>query len=173
MHEALLIVRLLVGLGMAAHGSQKLFGWFKGYGLHNTGEFLVSLGFPPGPAFASLAGLGEFAGGLLVALGLGGPVGSALLIVVMVTAAGTVHWKNGFFATNNGWELPMAYSLVAVLLAFTGPGFYSADHLLGLDAWTSVRHAWMAVGAGVAIGLANVVISKIRKAAAPAPAATH
>src|SRR3954467_6620348 len=97
----LLLVRLPVGLIMAAHGAQKLFGWFGGYGLRNTGEFMVQLGFPSGPMFATAAGLGELASGLLVALGFLGPIGPALMISVMIVAMMTVHWSNGLWATKN------------------------------------------------------------------------
>lgn len=170
MHEALLIVRLALGLGIAAHGAQKLFGWFKGYGLANTGEYLVSLGFPPGRTFATLAGIGEFAGGLMIALGLGGPLGCGLVILVMLTAVETVHLKNGFFATNNGWELPLVYALCCMVLAFTGPGRYSLDFPLGLEWLTSPRNAWLAIVAGVAVALVNFAIARMKKAPQAAPA---
>ena len=171
MHEALLIVRLLLGLGIAAHGAQKLFGWFKGYGLANTGEFLVSLGFPPGRTFATLAGLGELGGGLLIALGLGGPAGPAVVILVMLTAVETVHIKNGFFAANNGWELPLVYALCSMVLAFTGPGRYSLDVPLGLEWLTSPRNAWAAILVAVAGALANLALSRMRIRKAPQAAA--
>ena len=170
MHEALLIVRLVLGLGMAAHGAQKLFGWFKGYGLANTGEYLVSLGFPPGRTFATLAGTGELAGGLMIALGLGGPIGPGLVILVMLTAVETVHLKNGFFATNNGWELPLVYSLCCVLLAYTGPGRYSLDFPLGLEWLTSPQNACRAILAGIVLALVNFAIARMKKAPRAAPA---
>ena len=85
----LLVLRLVLGLYMAAHGAQKLFGWFGGYGLTGTGEFMVQLGFRPGRLFAGVAASTEVASGLLVALGLLGPVGPALMISVMIVAAGS------------------------------------------------------------------------------------
>src|SRR5208283_2121385 len=88
---AFLAVRLLVGLAMAAHGSQKLFGWFGGYGLAGTGGFFESLGFRPGKLFALLAGLGEIGSGILIAFGLGGAIGPALLVMVMIVAIVSVH----------------------------------------------------------------------------------
>src|SRR3954449_3535490 len=100
----LLIARVVLGLLMAAHGAQKLFGWFGGYGLHATGEFMVQLGFPSGRFFASTAALTEVVSGLLVALGLFGPVGPALMLSVMIVAAISVHWQNGVFAMQNGIE---------------------------------------------------------------------
>src|SRR5881394_2627131 len=100
----LLVLRVVLGLIFAAHGSQKLFGWFGGYGLAGTGGFMESLGFRPGKTFATAAGLSEFSGGLLLALGFLGPVGPALILSVMVVAVITVHAKNGFFVSNNGIE---------------------------------------------------------------------
>src|SRR5215218_2496439 len=82
-----------IGLLMAAHGSQKLFGWFGGYGLNATGEFFVQLGFRPGRLFALAASAGELANGLLVALGVLGPIGPALMLSVMIVAAVSVHWQ--------------------------------------------------------------------------------
>ncbi|HJR53007.1 MAG TPA: DoxX family membrane protein, partial [Gemmatimonadota bacterium] len=94
MSAALLILRLVLGLGLAAHGAQKLFGWFGGHGLAGTGGFFEGLGFRPGKAFAVLAGLGEFGGGILLALGLGGPLGPAVVVLVMLVAIGSVHLEN-------------------------------------------------------------------------------
>src|SRR5215211_3817615 len=94
----LLVIRLVIGLVMAAHGAQKLFGWFGGYGLNKTGEFFVHLGFQQGRAFATAASVAEITSGLLFALGFLGPVGPALMISVMIVAIITVHWSNGLFA---------------------------------------------------------------------------
>src|SRR6476660_3067 len=103
MNEGLLLVRVVIGLLMAAHGAQKLFGWFGGYGLQTTGEFMVQLGFPKqrGRLFAFAAGTGETVSGMLVALGFLGPIGPALMIAVMIVAMITVHWHNGLFAMKN------------------------------------------------------------------------
>src|SRR5207244_9444618 len=83
MDAVLLIARLIIGLGLAAHGMQKLLGWFSGYGLKGTAGFFESIGFRPGVLFALAAGLGEVAGGLLTAAGLFGPIGPSLIITVM------------------------------------------------------------------------------------------
>src|SRR3977135_277649 len=109
----LLVLRVVVGLIMAAHGAQKLLGWFGGYGLRGTGEFFVQLGFQPGRAFAAAASVSEIVSGLLVALGLLGPIGPALMISVMIVAAITVHW-HGIFATSNGVEVPLLYATAAL-----------------------------------------------------------
>src|SRR5713101_4587273 len=126
----LLLIRLVFGLVMAAHGAQKLFGWFGGYGITGTGGFFEGLGFRPGKLFAALAGLGEFGGGLLLAVGFLGPVGSALVLSVMIVAAVTVHWGKGLFAASNGIEMPLLYAAAATALALTGPGLYSLDALI-------------------------------------------
>jgi len=165
MDAGLLIARVVVGLLMAAHGSQKLFGWFGGYGLAGTGGFFESIGFRPGRLFAAAAGFTEFAGGLLLALGLLGPLGPAMIVSVMVVAMATVHWQHGVFAQSNGIELPLIYSVAAVAIAAVGNGAYSLDSALGLS-W-SAEVVWIALGLGVAGGLANLAVRKT------APAAAH
>ena len=154
----LLIVRLVIGLVMAAHGAQKLFGWFGGYGLNKTGEFFVHLGFQQGRAFATAASLTEITSGLLIALGLLGPVGPALMISVMVVAAITVHWEHGLFAADNGIEVPLLYATAALGLALIGFGRYSLDTLVGIaDLWTATI-TLIVLGAGVVGALANVAL---------------
>ncbi len=154
----LLLARVVLGLLMAAHGAQKLFGWFGGHGLAGTGGFFESLGFRPGRAFALAAGLAEFGGGLLLALGLLGPVGSALIVSVMVVAALTVHRSGGLFATTNGVEVPLLYAAGATALALTGPGAYSLDAMLGLQALGSPAVALAAVALGLIGGVANLFL---------------
>lgn len=155
----LLIVRLVLGLGLAAHGAQKLFGWFGGYGLKGTGGFFESIGFRPGGLFALAAGLGEFGGGMLVALGLGGPAGPALAIVVMLVAILSVHLGHGFFVTKNGVELPLTYIGGMLLLLFGGFGPYAIDAALGLVSWPEST-AWIALGAAVVLALLNVMVRR-------------
>ena len=108
MSIALLIARLILGLGLAAHGAQKLFGWFGGHGPKGTGDFFEGVGWRPGVLFAVAAGLGEVGGGLLLALGFLGGIGPGVMILVMLTAIVTVHLGKGFFILN-GWELPGLY----------------------------------------------------------------
>jgi putative oxidoreductase len=127
----LLILRLAVGLTLAAHGAQKLFGWFEGHGLENTGKFFDQLGFVPGKRNALMAGLTE-ASGLLLALGLATPLGAMLCFSVMLVAALSVHFKNGFFLQKQGYEYNLVLGLAALSLAFTGPGRFSLDALLNL-----------------------------------------
>jgi len=156
----LLVARLVLGLLMAAHGSQKLFGWLGGHGLAGTGGYFEALGFRPGRTFALAAGLAEFAGGLLLALGFLGPVGSALILSVMVVAATVVHRSGGLFAMTNGIEVPLLYSAGAIALALTGPGAYSLDALLGLDVLWTPAATWAVIAAGVAGGIANVLVRR-------------
>jgi putative oxidoreductase len=131
MDIGLLLLRLTVGLTLAAHGTQKLFGWFGGPGLDATGQFFTMLGFAPGRRHALMAGLAETGGGLLLALGLLTPVGAALVFGVMLVAAVTVHIEKGFFAQNGGYELTLVLGAGALSVAFTGPGLLSLDALLG------------------------------------------
>jgi putative oxidoreductase len=164
MDQALLLLRLVFGLSMAAHGSQKLFGWFGGHGLAGTGGFLEGLGFRPGRLFALAAGLSEAGGGVLTALGLLGPIGPALIVAPMIVAMVTVHWSHGFFKTGNGIELTLLYAVAAVAIALAGPGRFSADAILGLH--FSALIVWVVLLAGVAGCLANVALRR-----APAPKA--
>lgn len=126
----LLIVRLLVGLTFAAHGTQKLFGWFGGGGIAGTGGFFDSLGIKPGKPMAILAGLGEFGSGLLFAAGLLTPLAAAGIVFVMIVAIATVSGRNGYWITSNGWEYSAVLIVVAICVALTGPGAYALDALL-------------------------------------------
>ena len=164
MDTGLFIARVVLGLLMAAHGAQKLFGWFGGYGLAGTGGFFEQLGFRPGRFFAATAGTTEVIGGLLVAAGLLGPLGPALIVSVMVVAIATVHWPHGLFAQNNGIETPLLYAVGAVALALTGPGAYSLDALLRLS-WSG-EIAWIALALGVLGGMANLAVRKTNPEAA-------
>ena len=132
MSIGILILRLLAGLTLAAHGAQKLFGWFGGYGLAGTGGFLEQLGFVPGKRNALFAGLAEAIGGVLLALGLATPLAAAVIIAVMTVASVSVHLKHGFFNHNQGYEYTMMLAVIALSIAITGPGPISLDALLGV-----------------------------------------
>jgi putative oxidoreductase len=164
MNSGLLVFRVGLGLLLAAHGSQKLFGWFGGYGLKGTGGFFESLGFRPGRLFAGLAGATELFSGVLVALGLLGPIGPALVVSVMVVAAVGVHWQHGLFAASNGIEMPLLYGIGAAALALTGPGAYSGDAIIGTASiWTPDLN-WIALVAGLIGGALNLSLRRPARA---------
>jgi putative oxidoreductase len=164
----LLIARLVFGVLMAAHGGQKLFGWLGGYGIAGSAGFFEQLGFRPGRLFVITAALSEMTGGILIALGLLGPVGPALLLSVMIVAAVTVHWKHGLFAGTNGIEVPLLYSTAVVALAFTGPGPFSLDAVLGIEhTWTPALKL-IALAVGLAGGVVNLQARRSADVAATA-----
>jgi putative oxidoreductase len=128
----LLILRLVVGLTVAAHGAQKLFGWFGGPGMSKWTQSVERLRIRPAQPWAWVAALSEFGGGLLLALGLLSPLGSLAIVGTMLVAIATVHLSKGFWVTRGGYEFNLAIIGGAVALALTGPGAYSLDNALGL-----------------------------------------
>jgi putative oxidoreductase len=134
MSIALLILRLVVGILFMGHGTQKLFGVLGGPGLVGFAGWVQGLGLRPARVWALVAGVCEFGGGLLLALGLITPIAALALLAVMVTAVATVHWTKGLWVTNGGYEYNLVLSAVAVALALGGPGTYALDHVFGL-AW--------------------------------------
>ncbi len=124
----LALLRLAVGLTMAAHGSQKLFGWFGGGGLDGTGRFFAMSGYPAGKAMAAVAGLSETLGGLGLAVGLLTPLAAAAVVGTLINAI-AVKWGGGFFAPK-GIEYELLLALSATALALTGPGRYALDRLV-------------------------------------------
>jgi putative oxidoreductase len=160
MNFGLLLARLVLGLMMTAHGAQKLFAWFGGHGIPGTAGFFETLGFRPGRVFVVGAAGAEFTGGLLVALGLLSPIGSALILAVMIVAARTVHWRNGVFAASNGVEVPLLYATGVSALALTGPGAYSLDRLLGLSAFWTPAARVAALALGIAGAVANLLVRR-------------
>jgi putative oxidoreductase len=145
----LLIERLVFGLLIAVHGSQKLFGWFGGPGMSGTATFFEGLLFRPARPFVVAAGIAECSGGVLLAVGLFTPGAAAAIISVMIVAIVTVHWRNGLLAISNGIELPFLYAVTAVSLTFTGPGNFSIDALLGLTEWWTPEITATVLAAGV------------------------
>ena len=125
----LFLLRLVFGLTVAAHGAQKLFGWFGGPGLEGFGGFLEQLGIAPASRWSWAAALAEFGGGLLVVLGLLSPLGNFLVIGAMLTAILVVHLPKGFFNAQGGIELPFLIASGILGLSITGPGSWSLDAL--------------------------------------------
>jgi putative oxidoreductase len=123
-------VRVAAGVIFAAHGAQKLFGWFGGYGLEGTAGWMASIGLEPGLLMATMAGGAEFIGGLLLIVGLLVRPVALMLAVTMVVAIVTVHLQNGLFLANNGYEFGLALLAVSIGLVFRGAGSLSADRLL-------------------------------------------
>lgn len=125
-----LALRIPVGIIFAAHGAQKLFGWFGGYGLQGTGQWLESIGLAPGQLMALLAGGAEFFGGLALIVGLLVRPASAVLAFAMLVAIFSVHAANGLFMKNNGYEFGLALLAVSISLVFSGAGRASLDAAL-------------------------------------------
>jgi putative oxidoreductase len=160
MSVGLLILRLVVGLTLAAHGAQKLWGWFGGYGIAGTGQFLEQLGFRPGRLHAAQAGIVEVVGGLFLAVGLLTPAAAAAVVAVMLVAAVSVHLKGGFFLQGGGYEYTLILGAAALTLAFTGPGPISVDQALGVS-WSGEAWGLGALVAGLIGGAVPLVTRKI------------
>lgn len=126
------LVRVTAGLFLLPHGAQKLFGWFGGYGVEATGQFFeTKLGLPA--SLALLAGLIEFFGGIMLALGLLTRPVAALVFGLMVVAAVQVHVPLGFFWTDGGFEYPLLWALISLSVMLRGGGRYSIDGMIGLE----------------------------------------
>ncbi|WMN89453.1 DoxX family protein [Vibrio parahaemolyticus] len=125
-----LALRIPIGIIFMAHGSQKLFGWFGGYGLEGTGQWMASIGLGPGVLMAFLAGSGEFFGGLFILLGLLTRPAATVLSFTMLIAIFSVHFENGLFLSNNGYEFGLALLAASVSLIFSGAGKAGLDNLL-------------------------------------------
>ena len=142
-----LVLRATVGEVFLVHGTQKLFGWFGGYGPEATGQFFESLGLRPGRRNAVAAGVTEAAGGSLLMLGLATPAAAAGLTAVMITALRTAIWKDGFKPATG--ELEVLLAAGALALAEIGPGPWSLDAALGRER-RGAGWALAALGAGAA-----------------------
>jgi putative oxidoreductase len=153
----LLILRLVVGLTLAGHGAQKLFGWWGGSGMKGWTELVRKLRIRPAQPWAWIAALAEFAGGLLVALGLLSPLGNLAIAGAMLVAIATVHLPKGFWNGKGGYEFNLLIIATVAALALTGPGTYSLDHVLGINLPEPVTLlvGAIAVVVGVIIGLAT------------------
>jgi putative oxidoreductase len=124
------MLRVPIGLILAAHGSQKLFAWFGGYGLDGTGQWMASVGLTPGFVMALLAGSAEFFGGVALILGLLTRPAAVINAVTMLVALFWVHWGHGFFLDTHGIEYALALLSASTALIFIGGGQYSLDVLI-------------------------------------------
>jgi putative oxidoreductase len=163
MDFGLLLLRLTVGLTLAAHGAQKLFGWFGGPGLDAIGKGFEMIGFHPGRRYALMAGVVEAGGGLLLALGFLTPIAAAVVFAVMLVAGVSAHIKQGFFLTSGGYEYTLVLGVAGLTLAFTGPGALSLDALLGY----AVSGTFSGVAA-LLVGLVGGALQLAQRHAAPA-----
>lgn len=168
----LLILRVVVGLLLAGHGAQKLFGWFGGPGINGFAGGLVKMGVWPPSFWARVGGLAEFGGGVLFALGFLEPIGPIGIIAAMLTAIALVHWGKGIWSSKGGSEFPLTNIVVAVAVLFTGSGAYSLDRLLSiaLPEKTSLIIGGLIISV---LGVVLVLLSKRHKVSASAqPKAT-
>jgi putative oxidoreductase len=163
MDLGLLLLRLTVGLTLAAHGTQKLFGWFGAPGLDAIGQGFEMLGFHPGRRHALMAGLVEASCGLLLALGFLTPIAAAGVFAVMLVAAVSAHVKQGFFISSGGFEYTLVLGLAGLAVAFTGPGVLSLDGLLGY----ALGGTWSGVAA-LFVGLVGGAVQLSQRHPAPA-----
>jgi putative oxidoreductase len=163
MSYGILALRVVIGLVMAAHGAQKLFGWFGGAGLRGTASFFEQVRFRPGLLMALGAGLAEAGGGLLLATGLLTPLAAVAIAIVMVNAIVTAHWPNGFWNANGGYEYNLVMLTAVAALAATGPGRFALDAALG---WAdNLSGLWWGVGVlGVAAIVSAVTLTVGRSA---------
>lgn len=125
-----LFLRLSLGAIFIAHGGQKLFAWFNGYGLQGTAQWMDSIGLSPGYLMATLAGSAEFFGGLALLMGLLTRPAAAILAFTMAVALVSTHLHNGLLLSNNGFEYALALLAACLLLAAQGAGKLSLDHYI-------------------------------------------
>ncbi|MBV6701703.1 DoxX family protein [Kitasatospora aureofaciens] len=151
----LLLIRLAVGLVMAGHGAQKLFGLFGGHGLVVTGKGFAALGYHPGWLYAIIGGGSEFLGGLGLALGLLTPLAAAALVGVMLNAIVTVTSAHGLWETHGGMEYNLCIMAVAVGIAAIGPGRLALDRPFrwGRGGWGAAAVALALGGLGASVVL--------------------
>jgi putative oxidoreductase len=149
----LAVARLGLGITMAAHGTQKLFGWFGGAGPEGTGAFMSSLGYPAGKAMAIIAGLTETLGGLGIALGFVTAIAGSAVLGTMVNAA-WIGIPSGFMSgpAGVGYDLALILATGAAALTLTGPGRFSVDQVIGnRNRGIMSGLIWVIVGLGMAV----------------------
>jgi len=165
---ALFILQLGIGLTFAAHGAQKVFGWWNGPGLAGWQGAMERMGYRPARLFALVSSLIELVGGLLLAVGFLTPIVAAVLVAQTVVIIGQVHWSNGFFSTRSGFEFPMVLGIGAAAIGLAAPTPVSVDSLIGFSADPTVRLALLV--AGLVVGLLTLSIPRVGSHQAPTSA---
>lgn len=152
----LLMLRVIAGLTLAAHGYQK---FFSGGRIAGTGRWFDSMGMRPGRLHAVAAATAEVGAGLLFAAGAFTSLAGAAFVALMLVAGYTVHRGNGFFSVRSGWEYNLILATIGAAVGTTGAGAYSLDGLAGLsDVFSGLPGLLIAVGGGVLAGLAQLLI---------------
>src|SRR5260370_3240714 len=162
---ALLLLRLVVGMTLAVHGTQKLFGWFAGPGLARLMQGFERQGFKPAWLWVSFVILGEVGGGISVALGFLTPLGAAGIFGAMFMATFKSHWKKGFIVSKGGYEYTLVLMDVSIALGLIGPGSYSLDALFGIILPEALLFGALAVAAL----FVDIIGLSISRSAAVAP----
>ena len=163
---ALLVLRAGIGLVFAAHGAQKLFGWWDGPGMTRWQGAMEHMGYRPAPLFSTVSALVEFGGGLFLAVGFLTPLAAAVLIAQAIVIVGSAHWRNGFFNTAGGFEFPLTLGIGAAAILLAGPGAWSVDAALGIDVAPDIRLVLAFLG--VAAGLVVLALPRLLEDAASA-----
>ncbi len=168
MDVGLFLIHAVIGVFVAAHGSQKLFGVLGGYGLDGTGQYLEGFGLRPGWLWALAAGGSEFVGGLAFAAGFFTPGAAALIAATMLVASRTDHAGKGFWIYNGGSEYVLRNAAIVIALAFFGAGAWSVDNAIG---WDVAGVAWGLGALGVAVASAVAVLALAGRGRVRAPSA--
>lgn len=159
---ALLILRIVMGLTLAAHGAQKLFGWFGGSGFAKLMQGHHTQGFRPAVIWSPVVVLGELGGGLSLAAGFLTPLGAAGAVGAMTMAILKVHWKNGFFNGQRGIEFPLQMLAIAVAIGIAGPGAYSLDALLNWHLPLTEQQLFgVLAAAALVVDIIGLIISRV------------
>lgn len=172
MDLGLLVLRLIVSALLFGHATQKLFGWFRGQGAHNTAASFEKWGLRPGLPFVVLSSVSEMVAVVLILFGAFIPLGGAVIVGTM-TVAVAYNFENGLWAHLGGFEVALVYGLLGLVIVLTGPGAWSVDHLLGLDGFSGLLWALIALGVGLIgasgpITYRNILVRKAQSSRAGA-----